>query len=64
MAGLGESCSYAEINIDGKTKPEAMTVFRGFPKTYINRMPLKLKERCLVCLAEAFTPSLPNESYL
>lgn len=43
MARLGEFCSYAEINIDGKTKPEPMTAFQRFPKTYINRTPLKLK---------------------
>lgn len=64
MAGLAESCSHAGINIGGKTKPGAMALLRHFPKSYINRTPLRLKELCPICLAEAFSPGLPRESYL
>lgn len=64
MAGLAEFCSYAGIDIGGKTQPKAMAVFQHFPKTYINRMPLRVEELCPLCLAEAFTPGLPGKSYL
>lgn len=64
MADLAAFCSYAGTNIGGKTQPRAMAVFQHFPKTCIRRMPLRLEELCPMCLAEAFTPGLPGESYL
>lgn len=64
MAGLAEFCSYAGNNMGGNTELGAMAVFQHFPKTYINRTPLRLKVLCLICLAEAFAPGLPGESCL
>lgn len=64
MVGLVEFCFYVGINIGGKIKLGVMVFFRYFLKFYINRMFLRLKEFCLICLVEVFLFGFLRELYL
>lgn len=64
MVGLAELCSYVGIDIGGKTQLRAMAASRHFPKTCINRVPLRLEQLCAIRLEQAFTPGPPGESHL